>query len=965
VLSVELGVPGRRRGSVGRRVQRSHARPDLLAVVAVATLVAVGLAHLQSLGAHSLAVHQAAAVVVGVVLLLVLRQSRSGQLRKLAWACYALSNLLLAVVAVFGSSSYGARRWLGFGSVTFQPSELAKVGLLLTLAQVLSSSRPWYQRLGIATVVAALPIGLVVLEPDLSTATVLAALTVTMLVLGRIPLLALGAAVGAVAAAAPFAEHLLHPYQLARLHAFLDGSTSADGPGWTIQQAHIALAWGGTTGQSQQPMHLLIAQYLPERESDLAFASVIEQRGIVAGVVIVVAAAALVWRLAAAARHARTQPAGLAAAGFAALIGVEVLISVAANLGLLPTAGVPLPLVSYGGTAAVVHIAAVGLVLGMRAEAQTHELWVMPRWRRVHPRLVRLTAFGVTGALIAMIGFAWNLQQHDGATLRAAGLTQMTRCVRIPAPRGVVTDRHGTPLVRDTQQDRVWIVPALVHNAARQRLAALIAQPVTDIDRAAAASKGSIAVDLGPVPSSVAARVTHARLTGVLVVPDPGRVYPYGALLAPVLGWIGVATSEDMKRWPDLPLGAIVGRAGIEQQYDSILRGTDGQQCVYVDPSGVPVRMGPRTNPLPGHSLKLSLDLGLQTKLSTSLASALHSGSAPADLGGGVVLDPRSGQVLAMASLPSYDDNVFGPPVDQAALAKLEQRTGHPQLQHVTQAVAPPGSTFKLVVAAADMVHRVLPPDEVVPTGGAWTLDGHTFHNWSDLPAQDLPQAIAWSNDVYFYKLAWQLGPSVITEVAGQLGVGRPTGIDLPGESSGYLGTPKSVKQDGQTWYPGSTVLLGIGQGYLDVTPLQDAVWTAGVATGSVITPHLGMAYGAGGRETALSWPAARRLSFANRLGPVREGMRQVVTNGTALALQGLPVPVGGKTGTAEDPTAPGAATDSWLSAVAPFHPSGGAPPVVEATAYVHGGDGHDTSTQIVYDALTYFFAHEKAILAS
>lgn len=331
-------------------------------------------------------------------------------------------------------------------------------------------------------------------------------------------------------------------------------------------------------------------------------------------------------------------------------------------------------------------------------------------------------------------------------------------------------------------------------------------------------------------------------------------------------------------------------------------------------------------------------------------------------------MDPRDGQVLAMASAPSYDDNVYGPPVRDAALARLVKRSGNPMLNHVTQVAAPPGSTFKPVVAAANLRtrHPVVSPDETVPTGAAWTLGGHTFHNWTALPAQNLEQAIAWSNDVYFYKLAWQLGEERIVRTARALGVGRPTGIDLPGESAGYLGTPKTVGKIGATWYPGSTVLLGIGQGYLTTTPLQDARWTSAVATGRLVTPHLGLAYGdtRAGYQSLTPF-SVTKVPFSSRLGPVRRGLRQVVTNGTALMLQQLPVPAGGKTGTAEDPTAPGTGDDSWLSALAPFDPGTGEHPVVEATAMVHGGNGHETSTEIVTEVLQYFFRHERTILAT
>jgi cell division protein FtsI/penicillin-binding protein 2 len=279
-------------------------------------------------------------------------------------------------------------------------------------------------------------------------------------------------------------------------------------------------------------------------------------------------------------------------------------------------------------------------------------------------------------------------------------------------------------------------------------------------------------------------------------------------------------------------------------------------------------------------------------------------------------------------------------------------------LEHVTQVAAPPGSTFKLVVAAASMRSGLVPPDRVLPGGGAWTLGDHTFGNWMSLPAQDLRQAISWSNNVYFYQLAWALGPWPMIRTARSLGVGRPTGIDLPGETGGYLGTPASVAED--TWYPGSTVILGIGQGYLAVTPLQDALWTAGIATGAVVTPHLGLAYGEGpGLFTRLDWPKPRRLAYAHKLGPVRDGMALAATSGTASILNALPVKAGAKTGSSQDPSAPNGAPDSWFTAAAPLeHPR------MVATSFVRGG-GHGVSTSgvVVLPVMQYFFAHEKEIL--
>jgi cell division protein FtsI/penicillin-binding protein 2 len=372
------------------------------------------------------------------------------------------------------------------------------------------------------------------------------------------------------------------------------------------------------------------------------------------------------------------------------------------------------------------------------------------------------------------------------------------------------------------------------------------------------------------------------------------------------------------------------------------------------------VALGPYTPPRRGNTLRLTLDLGLQRKLTAELARGLRGfpGEPRGDLGGSVVLDPRNGQVLAMAGLPSYDSRMFGPPVDTEALARLSRDPRSPMLEHVTQVAAPPGSTFKLVVAAANLRRGLVPASRVLPGGGAWSLGSQSFGNWMTLPAQNLMQAIAWSNNVYFYQLAWALGPEPIIRTARDLGVGKPTGIDLPGESAGYLGTPTSVKRDGGTWYPGSTVILGIGQGYLTVTPLQDALWTAGVATGAVVTPHLGLAYGKD-RFTRLRWPKPDRLPYAHKLGPLREGMRQAATSGTASILNALPVTAGAKTGSAQDPSSRNGAPDSWFTAAAPHKR-----PRMVATSFVRGG-GHGVSTsgQVVLPVMQYFFAHEEQIL--
>ena len=940
---------------------------DVLAVLAALALILIGLANLYAVNDVEQATRQTTVAAAGVVLLVALWRFRAKLLMVVGWVTYVAAVLLLGVVHFAGLTLNGARRWIDLGGFTFQPSELAKMGLLLVLAAVLGSTRPAAQRFAYALVLAAVPIALTALQPDLSTTMLLIAVTVAMLIMGRVPARFLLPLFGAAAVAAPLLVGMLRPYQVQRLGTFLVGAhESKTGAGWAVLQAHIALGWGALFGSSS-PQTGLLAEYLPEKETDLALASVVQQFGLVAGGVVVVAAIVLVWRLAMASRVPRTPNGALVAGGLAVLVGVEVIVSVGGNLGLLPLAGIPFPLVSYGGTALLVHLAALGVALGVRRDAARRRVWIVPRWRSRRPRLVRALAVGLTGLLVVFGTYAWNLQSVRGAELAAAGEAQMKRCIRIPAERGAITDRHGVPLAVSTSNsasgvDEVIAVPAIVRSRPDDvtRLASLVGQPVEAVRAALdGAPETTLALKVAEVPRPVGDAVEAGGITGVVVAPMPRRSYPTGSLLGPVLGFAGIATPSETERFPDLPSGEIVGRAGLEQQYDSILRGVNGHQCVYVTPPGVPAQMADRVEPVPGADLRTSLDLGLQQQLAASLDAVLPAQRTRRMVGAAVAMDARNGQVLALVSRPSYDNNVYGPPIDAAALERLAKAPGHPMLNHAIQAALPPGSTFKLVMGTAGILHPVFPPDRAIPTGGSFTLGSHTFNNWRAMGPMNLVDAIAWSNNVYFYKLAHALGPDPIIDTAHKLGVGSQTGIDLPGESPGYLGTPESVAASGGTWYGGSTVILGIGQGYLQVTPLQNAKWTAGIATGQLVTPRIGLATGTEGTVyTALPAPAPTPIPFASELGPVREGMRAVVTRGTGAGLAGLPLPVAGKTGTAQDGSLGDNAYDNWLSAVAPADN-----PSVVMTAVVQGSGNLGQS--VVAAGMRYFADHQAEVLAT
>ena len=938
-------------------------------MVVLLGLGGLGVLNLLSLGDSQEAVHQGVCVLIGIVAMVASVRISAGRWRSLAVAIYGGALVLLGGVAAGGSIAYGARRWLSLGAVVFQPSELAKLGLLLMLAVVLGSLPRHRHRLLMAVPIVAVPIALTLLEPDLSTAILLALVAGAMLLLARVrvrSLLVLGAG---IALLAPIGLSLMRPYQLERLHAFLNGGADAQGAGWAVLQSHIAIASGGFWAPSPPCLGTFSqvpCQHVRPTLHSRAYRGAGDGRRCPGAVFR--GGCGMAARL-----GGYPDPHG----GWLACRGW--IRHAARGRNRRQRGRQPRRVAASGGSLPAVEQRRVGgggaLRRGRyghgRAPRRVTAQAVVPATFRPAPAAPGAACRGGgCGRALGLAAGTVDLRQTEGPELRSAAVLQATRTIALPAARGEIQDRHGVPLALDKPVVRVLDLASvtLASPGADRRLATLLGEPLKAVDHALAATppnRGFDVVVAASVPASLGTRIAAADLPGVIVAPTVERSYPYGPLLAPLLGFVGVPTAADEQRLGTLPPDEIVGRGGLEQEYDTVLRGDDGSQEILVDPTDTPVAISGHQAPVSGGDLRLSIDLGLQEQAATLLRKALRgvAGQPRGDEGSVVIMDPQNGQVLAMVSLPAYNDSLFGPPVDAAGLGAELNAPGDPFLEHATETAMPPGSTFKLVVAATDLATHVVSPGLVVQTGSTFAYDGTTFHNWGDLPPQDLSQAVAWSNDVYFYKLAIALGPTRIDQIAATLGVGKPTGIDLPGEASGFLGTPANVSTVGEQWYPGTTAMFGIGQGPLTVTPLQDALWTGAAATGEVVTPRLGLsARPAGGQAfVPMTPPPPRQLPFAASLGPLQEGLRDAVINGTGTMLRVLPIPAAGKTGTAQDSSAPDGGPDAWYTAYSPA----GAPQVVVTVNVRGGGEGYNTAEPIVRDLLEYFDSHAAQILST
>jgi penicillin-binding protein 2 len=544
----------------------------------------------------------------------------------------------------------------------------------------------------------------------------------------------------------------------------------------------------------------------------------------------------------------------------------------------------------------------------------------------------------------------------------------------VQAPRGEVVDRHGQELVRNRTSMSIKLTPDRLpekldeRREVYERLAKLLGlnprrleRRVEEELRTLPFAKPTVKQD---VNSDFVAYVLERQdqFPGVEPESESLREYPHGSVGAHLFGQVGEASPEDLRdrRNGELRMGDRIGKAGIEAQYDRFLRGQNGAAKVEVDALGNLTQALGRRQPVQGSQLRLSLDLDVQRVAQQALAGGTGKGAF-------AVMNVHNGEVLALGSQPSFDPNVFTKPLSKKKLDQLYSKDlGEPILNRAIQGGYPTGSTFKPVTAVAALESGHLTPSQVLYDPGVLRIGTQEFKNAGDavFGALALPQALTVSSDVFFYQLGRDMDEKgmPLQAWARRLGIGRKTGIDLPVEAPGRLPTPawrNSWLKQGLTdraWSVGDNINLSVGQGDLLSNPLQMAVAYAAIANGGkVLRPRLGLRIeDATGRALQqLDAPTARRVKIAdeNRQA-ILEGIFGAANlqGGTSTPVfEGFPVPIAGKTGTAEHTGKP---DQSWYVALAPY-PN---PRYVVAVTDEAGGFGADTAAPMARLILSELF---------
>ena len=522
----------------------------------------------------------------------------------------------------------------------------------------------------------------------------------------------------------------------------------------------------------------------------------------------------------------------------------------------------------------------------------------------VFTRRALLLMGGQTALLGALAAKLYHVQVVQGARYATLADTNRISARLVAPPRGRVLDRDGVVVAGNNLNWRALLVSEQTEDvsATLDTLARIV--PLPDHERLRIERETHRHRRFVPVlvrefltwDDMAAIEVNAPDLPGVFVDVGTSRLYPMGEKLAHIVGYVAPPSEDDMGDDPMLALPGIrVGRAGMEKQQDLVLRGRAGAVQMEVNAVGRVIRELDRQEGQQGPELGLTIDSELQSQVLDRLGD--ESASA-------VVMDCRNGEVLAMATNPSFDPSVFNSGVSQAQWLEWTSNRRAPLINKAAAGLYAPGSTFKMAVALAAMEARTLGPTDRIECQGFIDIGDTRFHCWSKNGhgSLDLHGGLKHSCDVFFFETARRCGIDRIAAMSHRLGLGTESEIDLPGARAGLIPTREWRIAQGHYWNIGDTINCGIGQGYVQVTPLQLAVYAARVATGRAVVPHLTRSIGGVLQPGAAAedWPS---MGLSEKgLQAVRAGMFAVVNEpgGTAPAARLPGVLMAGKTGSSQ-----------------------------------------------------------------
>lgn len=577
-------------------------------------------------------------------------------------------------------------------------------------------------------------------------------------------------------------------------------------------------------------------------------------------------------------------------------------------------------------------------------------------------------------AFVGLVSRLWFLQVIKGDEYESFSIGNRIRIERVPAPRGRVLDRHGRELVVNRPSFDIYVLPKDVENI--QSLSDNLSL-ILDVDGAKVRDKILQATRKNRFKAVLVAQdinrdqlaVIEARrssLPGLIIEVNNLRQYPHGVLGASFLGYIGKVSEDELSANPELNWNGLVGKSGVEKTWENSLRGEDGYVQKVTDALGREVNSDLfrkdliNKNSVPGNDVVLSIDMDLQTAAEEALGE---------EFGAIVVVDVRNGDVLAMASRPTFDPADFVKGIDSKRWNELLNDKNYPLINRATQGLYAPGSVFKMVPLAAAIKEGVFDPNTTVHCPGSYRLGTHTYRCWKrgGHGTVNMRSALVHSCDVYFYRLAEKLGIDTFAKYMTAFGFGQPTGIGI--EERVGVAPSREWKQERfkKPWYKGETIVSAIGQGYVSTSPLQIAMMTASIANGgTLLTPRLVVKEVAfSGEATVNNIPPRWHLPVDdNTLALIREAMVGVVNDpgGTGRGALLKDVRVAGKTGTAQvisldsQTDAKKHMDHAWFTSYAPADK----PEIAVTVVVEHGGKGGAVAAPLAKKIIEYYFNLKK-----